>query len=220
MKLLKDENDRIYSSSDQSSRRKLKAGRTEMEKLKSLRSEAEQLRINIATISKEQELKGARLLEVEGQIKERSDESKETKKRLAILDNELQELGRSMKEMQEKIGKSDANSQELYRKMQDLDSKLAKLGGDRAKYQLDTEKVSRDLIEQETRKVQLQTRITDIKAELLSYQNVQPIKDSTQEELDAKKTIAKSDIERLGAVNLKAPEVYLQKKKDVDECQL
>ena len=60
--------------------------------------------------------------------------------------------------------------------------------------------------------------MTDIKAELLSYQNMEIIKGLNQNELDAKRTIAKNDIERLGAVNLKAPEVYLEKKKDVDEA--
>lgn len=212
---LKAENEKIYSLTPS---RKSKTDKAEAEKLKTLRAEVEQLRISIATMSKEQEMKSARLQEVENEIKTRSAESKETRKKIAIIDNELLELGKNLNEMRQKVGKSDANSQELYRKIQELDVKLGKLGADKGKFNADTEKSSRELIEQETRKVQLQTRINDIKAELLSYNGIEAIKGQTQQEMESKRTIAKSDLERLGAVNLKAPEVYELKKKDVEEA--
>ena len=80
-----------------------------------------------------------------------------------------------MKGIRDSIGKSDASTQALYKKLQDLDTKISKLGNDKGKYLLELERSSRDLIEQETRKVQLQTRITDIKAELLAYQNLEMV---------------------------------------------
>ena len=215
---LKEENEKIYALSD-AAKHKTKVDKSEIEKLKSLRSEVESLRIKIATMSKEQEMKAARLAEVDGQIKAKDEEGRDAKKSLAILDAELQELSKNMKGVKETIGKSDASTQSLYKKLQELDTKLSKLGNDKGKYQLELERSSRDLIEQETRKVQLQTRIMDIKAELLGYQNVELVSGSTQEEMEAKRAIAKNDLERLGAVNLKAPEVYEQKKRDVDEVK-
>lgn len=69
---LKVENEAIYSAGDQSAAHKSKIDKSELEKLKSLRSEAERLRISIATLSKEQELKGARLAELEQQLKSKA----------------------------------------------------------------------------------------------------------------------------------------------------
>jgi len=216
---LKSENEKIYASNDSnSSKTKSKVDKSEIEKLKALREEVNQLKVRIATLSKEQEMKSARYAEMENEIKLKSDDNKETMKRLAILDSELMDLNKKKKELQEKVGKSDAHSQELYKKIQQQDAQISKFANDKGRNQSDLEKVNRELIEQETRKVQIQTRVNDIKAELLSYQNVEIIKGQTAEELDAKRTIAKNDLERLGAVNLKAPEVYETKKKDVEEA--
>ena len=118
-----------------------------------------------------------------------------------------------------KSRKSDANSQELYKKIQDLDARMAKLANERGRCQSELDKTARDIIENETRKVQIQTRINDIKAELLSYPNVEALEEQAMGELEAKRAIAKNEMEKLGAVNLKAPEVYGAKKKEVDEAK-
>lgn len=214
---LKSENEHIYTSNVDFAKSK-KVDKTEMEKLKALRAEVEQLKIKIATISKEEELKTARYSEIETELKTKKEESKETTKKLAILDSELMALSKQRKELLEKMGKSDAQSQDLYKKLQQQESEISKLASERGQNQSEMEKIGRDLIEQETRKVQIQTRINDIKAELLSYPNVEILKSDAAGELEAKRTIAKNDLERLGAVNLRAPEVYESKKKDVDEA--
>ena len=120
---LKEENEKIYALSD-AAKHKTKVDKSEIEKLKSLRSEVESLRIKIATMSKEQEMKAARLAEVDGQIKAKDEEGRDAKKSLAILDAELQELSKNMKGVKETIGKSDASTQSLYKKLQELDTKL------------------------------------------------------------------------------------------------
>jgi chromosome segregation protein len=214
---LRAENEKFYTHKG-SSKQKAEIGKGELEKLKELRLEAEQLKIKVATLTKELELKTVRFEEVEKDLKARSEEKNEARKKLALLDSELLELNTNMNQMREKVGKSDASSQEIYRKLQDLSDKITKMSSDRGKSLADSEKLNRDFVEQETRKVQQQTRISDIKAELLSYSNVLTITDITQTELEAKRTIAKNDIERLGAVNLKAPEVYELKKKDVEDA--
>ena len=217
---LRDENERIYelSGSDSVKQKGKQPDKTDLEMLKSLRAEVQQLKIKIAEISKEEEMKGVRISEINESVKSRHEEEKERRKRLAILDNDIIELGKRKSEIQQKAGKSDANSQELYRKIQELEAMLARHASERGKLQADLDKINREMIENETRKVQIQTRINDIKAELLSYQNTVAIKDVAMGELEAKRTIAKNDIERLGAVNLKAPEVYDAKKRDVDEA--
>jgi chromosome segregation protein len=216
---LKAENSKIYASSGSDGKSKPKMDKAEIEKLKSLRLEVEQLKIRMATLAKEQEMQTARASEIAAEIKAKTEDGKETRKKLALFDSELMQLSKNRAEMQEKMGKSDASSQELYRKIQDMDSRISKLANDRGRNQADLEKTNRELIEQETRKVQIQTRINDIKAELLSYENVELLKDQTISELEAKRAIAKHDIEKLGPVNLKAPEVYGEKKRDVEEAK-
>ena len=212
------ENDGIYAMSEMHPN-KQRIAKTEMEKIKSMRSEVEQLKIRTATFSRELELKNARLAELNASIKSKDDVCTDSRKKIAILDNDVQELSKSIKELQEKIGKSDSNSRELYKKLQELEGKLAILSKEKGSHQLELEKAGRSIVEQETKRVQLQTRISDIKAEMMSYQGIEFMEGLSQNELEAKRSIAKSDIERLGAVNLKAPEVYIQKKKDVDEVK-
>lgn len=215
---LKTENEKIYAATDSSPKDKTKMDKNELQKLKELRQEVEKIKIAIATISKEQEMKLSRLNEIENEVKSRNEQDKETMKKLAILDSEIMELSKNKKELQQKLGKSDVSSQEILKKLQQHDSHISKFAVDRGKNQSDLEKISRELIEQESRKVQIQTRINDVKAELLAYQNVEALQNNSADELEAKRTIAKNDLERLGAVNQRAPEMYDVKKRDVEEA--
>ena len=216
---LKEENERIYSATATSQKSQKKRNPGVADALKAEREKAEGAKIAVATLSKEKDIKASRAAETEQQIKGISKEKGDASKRIAILDSELSELGKSVKELQEKMGKSDESSRELIKGVQDLESRMSKLSSDRGRFGMELEKARRDQVEQETRKMQVQTRISDIKSELVSYENVQSLEGFTTEELEAKRAISKSDMERLGPVNLKAPEVYNDKRKDVDEAE-
>jgi len=216
---LKGENEKIYAATGADVEKKGKPEKGEMSKLKSLREEVQQLKIKLAELSKEEEMRNARISEIEATIGSRHEDGAETRKRLALFDGEMIELSKRKAELQQKVGKSDANSQELYKRIQDFDARIAKLANDRGRCQSELDRTGRDSIENETRKVQIQTRINDIKAELLSYQNVQALEELAMGELEAKRAIAKNEIEKLGAVNLKAPEVYGAKKREVEEAK-
>jgi chromosome segregation protein len=60
--------------------------------------------------------------------------------------------------------------------------------------------------------------MSDIKAELLSYKDVSVMEGRSVEELESGLAVAKVDVERLGSVNLKAPEVYESKRQEVESA--
>ena len=67
---LRNENERIYSSNNiDAAKSKGKLDKTEAEKLKSLRLEVERLRIDMATLTKEQEMNTERMSEIDTDIR-------------------------------------------------------------------------------------------------------------------------------------------------------
>ncbi|MDE1869145.1 MAG: chromosome segregation protein SMC [Candidatus Micrarchaeota archaeon] len=217
---IKAENEKISSNASSGEQgQKRKANKEEIAKIKALRDEAEQLKIKIATMSKEHELQQKRVSEIEAQIKQESAKSKALKKDISILDNEVIEEGKKRTEMREKISSHDAKSAAIYKQLQELEAKMSDVAMEKGKISSGQDRLNRDLIELESSKAQLNTRLGDIKAELLSYTSSTLINGKRLEELERELTIAKHDAEQLGAVNMKAPEIYELKKKDVDSAQ-
>jgi chromosome segregation protein len=81
------------------------------------------------------------------------------------------------------------------------------------------ERLNREILEIETAKAQIEVRIGDIKAELSSYSNVEGIKEANADSLERELISKRTELESIGAVNLKAPELYDKKRKDVEEVQ-
>ncbi len=72
-------------------------------------------------------------------------------------------------------------------------------------------KAEREVSEINIKKAQAQQRLSDIRNELASYQKVEPIIGEEIRQIEERVTRSKFEIEKLGAVNLKAPEVYKEK---------
>lgn len=217
---VKADNERISAGANTGVQgQKRKTNKEEIAKLKAMREEAEQLKIRIATMSKEHELQQKRVSEIEAQAKQESTRSKGLKKDISILDNEIIEQGKRRTEMREKISSHDAKSAAIYKQLQELESMMSNVAMEKGKITSGQDRLNRDLIELESSKAQLNTRLGDIKAELLAYTSASLIKGKRLDELEKELTIAKHDAEQLGPVNMKAPEIYELKKKDVDSAQ-
>ena len=129
-----------------------------MEKLKALRSEVERLKITIATLSKEQEMRSGRICgDGEGAQGQRTRSARKRVKKLAILDNELKEMDDRTKggAAGEDREATTRNQQGLYKKLQALTRNLTKMSTEKGRLSSDMEKVERDLIEQEIEKRQI-----------------------------------------------------------------
>jgi chromosome segregation protein len=216
---LKRENERILSLANSPERRNAKMGKADIDAIKALQSRSEKLTGDIAATSKESELLNVRIGEVDADIKKSVEERKALEKAIAVLDGSITESKKQQEELQQKIRGHDAKSASLYKEVEEVDSGIAKLSQEKGRLSSELERLSRDSMELQARSSQLQTRIADIKAELMSYQGVDMMDERATDKLEAQIAISKSEVEKLGAVNLKATELYLQKSRDAEEAK-
>ncbi|MGC8652254.1 MAG: AAA family ATPase [Candidatus Micrarchaeia archaeon] len=212
---LRAESDRIYSS--MASARK-PAGSASMPKIKALREETEALKIKIATLSKENEMTESRVKSIAGDIEAYESEAKKQREEKQGAEQKMQKLSMSAKELQEKIKSHDEKSAEAYRQITEIDASISQVAQQRGRLSSDMEKLRRDLSGMEAAKAQAETKLNDIKAELMSYTELQEL-DKDTAELEKQVVLWKAEMEKLGAVNLKAPELYEQKSRDVNEAR-
>jgi chromosome segregation protein len=220
IKLFKEENVKLRLTIDGMIAGKGKSARSKEDaaKLKSLREEVEKLKIGIASTNKENDMIKSRSEELDKEIKEAHSTLATLNAKATQLEKELGELKKQKAEHQTNLETHDKKTSGLFKEIQVMDDKISKLGFDKGKFSSETERISRDAIEIEGRKAQMQTRLNDIKAELLSYSKMEIISDANTEALEKQLIITKDALEKLGAVNLKAPEMYELKKKDVDQA--
>ncbi len=221
IRLLKDENTKLRATIDGIVSVKSKGHRSKAEeaKLQAAREEVEKLKISIASTTKENDMLKARSEELEKEIASEETLLHSANDRIARLEKESVSLVKQKAELQTALEGHDKKTSGMFKELQALEDKANMCGNERGKLSNEAEKLSRELIELEGKKAQLQTRLNDIRAELVSYSNVEALKGANVEELDKKLIIARNEQEKLGAVNMKAPEVYELKKKDVEESQ-
>ena len=218
---MKEENVRIRGRMDKilESTAKSSKNKEELTKQKELRSTLEQLKVEIAALSKEMEMVSARIDELNADHKRELESSEVLKTKKSQIEADIANLTRQKEELQETLQSHDKKTSGIVKEMQSLEEQSSKLAFEKGQAGSAREKLTRELMEMESGKGQLQTRLNDIKAELQSYQNAEPIENITIEELDTALIIATNELEKLGAVNLKAPEMYESKRRDVEEAQ-
>ena len=183
----------------------------------SIRREIEQLMMRSASLTKENEMLAARDAELETELDKLARDASQAKESIGSLKARQSELLAQKSELENKIKSHDEQSSVLYKEVSELDKRISDLGFGRGEHQAALDKLNRESMLAESAKMQLETRLGDIKAELATYPTYEELPDSA-DSLEKKLVIAKSDIERLGNVNLKAPEVYEVRKRDVDEA--
>ncbi|MGC8572006.1 MAG: AAA family ATPase [Candidatus Micrarchaeia archaeon] len=196
-----------------------KKGMGENEDLeKQIRTSIEKIKIDAASLKKENEMLVLKKEEVEAQIKSLNNEKENDEKDIAKIAKQIEEINKHREELKAKLESHDKASSEIYKKISKLDDEIAKLSEDKGRLSSTRSAQERSYIENESRISQYKTRLGDIKAELAGYENMEMLNESNINKLDNMISNAKLELERLGNINLKAPEVYNEKKKDVDEA--
>ena len=188
------------------------------EKIRSLRESVENLKVNMGSLVKENEIREERQRSILKELKEEEGSIKGARARIGEADSVIGEQEKKRAEIKESIKNRSESSDSLFKELQTAEDKINKMGFQKGKMSSDINRLEKDIIETDSKRSQMQTRLSDIKAELLSYTEVEqmPFKEIT--ELEAQQLGCKHEMELLGNVNLKAPEAYVQRKKDVDEA--
>ncbi|MGC8647230.1 MAG: AAA family ATPase [Candidatus Micrarchaeia archaeon] len=212
---LKNENESLYRIISGLHSKTAKSGPS---KVRALREEVEGLKIKMATKEKESEMLQNRLNAISEELSSIEKEKEKLKNGAEGSSGKLEELKRSAKELEAKIKSMDEKSSSTYKQISGLDAKLASLSQERGRLSGELERAKRDVYNLESSKVQIETKLGDIKAELLTFGSMQQL-DKSSEELEKQSVLWKAEIEKLGAVNLKAPEIYEEKNRDVNEAR-
>ena len=194
-----------------------KTSKEEIEKAKKQRAELDLLKMQYASISKENDMLDMRIVAIKDEMR-KAVESIE-KLDLAVKEKEAYiTKGKASKfELEEKIRSHGKGSESIYNELSNLEKTLSEMGFEKGRLASEQDKLTKELFEAETRKAQAQTRLNDIKAELSGRAAAEEVEGSASE-LESKLAVLRGDLEKMGEVNLKAPEMYTIKSKDLEDA--
>lgn len=193
---------------------------SDIEKAKTLRDETENLRISIAETQKESEFLEKRVEALANSVKDHEKLIKESNKELnerairkEVLDKARVDIEYSVMHSNESNKKALTRITELNKELEILSKEKGRISGEIATFERQISEIKID-------RGRSETRFNDLSAELSTYgQGIAVVKGKI-DEMESEANILESKIRELGNVNLKAPEVYNEKKKTVEEAQL
>ncbi len=208
----------LYSEALEASRKlSVDSGSEEMERLEGLRKEVEGFRIARAEASKEAQIAEGSTLLLAEKIKARLASIKDSKKAAAEKAARKKALEEQRHELEADIAKRSNSGKELYKSLSSVDSELTRLAAEKGRSDAEYANTERQALELRIQSSQAETRMNDLSAELSTFgSGVELIKDEIGS-MEREAALLGARITELGSVNLKAPELYEEKKRSVDE---
>ncbi len=187
-------------------------------KAKEARARLEALKVKAAGDEKELELVEARSLALEEERKAQNRAMKELIAEEKELSANRAKLEADRKELEGNMNSKDSFAKELYAKVSDHERQISELGFKSGTLKSEMERLERSIIELSGKISQAEVRIGDIKAEKRSYEDITPL-DLPLDQMEQKLGAARAGMERLGSVNMKAPEMYSERSREVEEAE-
>ncbi|MDE1860545.1 MAG: chromosome segregation protein SMC [Candidatus Micrarchaeota archaeon] len=211
--------DHISKSAAKAKTAKL-AGKHNAEKAKALRDDVEKLRIAIAQAEKENELLSKRIEGLSVSIKEKEKLAKETEHALEQKRIRKEVLDKGRVDIEYSIMHSNESSKKSLGRISELNVELEALSKERGRISAEIANLDRQISEIKIERGRSETRFNDVSAELAAYGQGIALVKGKSDEMESEANILESKLRELGNVNMKAPEVYNEKKKSVDDAQL
>jgi chromosome segregation protein len=210
-----------------------------------LLAELQDMKMQVASLVKENEMYGTRAKQVDKEIQEASKNLHEIKIQLSKLKSDQASLIPQLAEMESKLKLKDKASAELFEQINEKDALISKVGIEKGKLQSNIERLSKENSEIDLNRQHTQIRLNDIKSELnilstedilKALSNVTGKQDvsldiirmeflkkhfgiNSQQELEIELSSVKKELEKINDVNLKAPEMFAQRQKDLNEIE-
>ncbi|VVB56566.1 Chromosome partition protein Smc [uncultured archaeon] len=137
---------------------------------------------------------------------------------LAQLGTDRDKAAEGQKTLEEQLRQVSAAVQKHYDQMQQLQIQLDELGKEEGSRKHALESATRSSHDVDVRKAGVETKLIDLKAEWEKYKEV-PLLEVSREQAEEMVKQSESRLSGLGNVNLKAPEMFEQKKKEIEEVQ-
>ncbi len=194
------------------------AGKAEREKQEKSRKEAEDIRIKVAETKKEAQILESRKLDLERQVEEKRKLAKNLDTSINEKTKKIEALEKERKEMESKIKNSGELSKKAMERLSKINEEVEKLREDNGRVNMQLNEVDRELGDIKVKRSQTETRLSDITAELAAYGNGIPLVKGDIDIMQRETDVLESKLQDLGTVNMRAPELYDDKKKSVDEA--
>ncbi len=192
-------------------------GSKEAAEAEAARAAAEGLRIRRAELQKEFQMLAERISGIEAQINEKSALASKLSKQASERKTRKAELEKSRLSMEAEIANSSDSGKKIYARLSSLDSETGKAGAEHSKVSSEISIIERDLAELGVRKSQAETRLADLSAELSAYGTGVEAATGNFGEMEKEASSISIRLNEIGSVNMKAPEMYEEKKKGVDD---
>ncbi len=127
-------------------------------------------------------------------------------------------LHRSKAEIEKEINSKSESSKRSYSRIQSINDEISKLSAEHGKHEAEINAIERQINEIRLKRGTFETRLSDITAELKAYDAATSPLKSQLTEMEAEVNVLSSKITELGNVNQKAPEIYEERKKTVEEA--
>lgn len=144
----------------------------------------------------------------------------------AAIEQSEEKITQARGELQEKALEQKSLSKELsdwIERREALEKKAMQLGNEKGKLQLALEKISSDKQDSELRRVAVETKLTDLKAQFDEYSGVLVIQNKTEKDkgdLLLRKKESEEKLRALGQINLRALELYDQKVEELERQKI
>ncbi|MFH1470134.1 MAG: AAA family ATPase, partial [Candidatus Micrarchaeota archaeon] len=141
------------------------------------------------------------------------------KKEREGITKRIDENQSQLAQREEMMKKASDAVQTLFKKSEELEKTIGEVAVQVGSLERSQDRANKEMQEIAVNRATFETRLTDLKAEYEKYNDVNPIEEP-KEELEARIREGEQKQLDLGNVNLRAPEIYEERKRDMDEIRV
>ncbi|MDE1859127.1 MAG: chromosome segregation protein SMC [Candidatus Micrarchaeota archaeon] len=195
-----------------------KKRKAEAERLDSLRKEAEDCKVKRAELNTETNMLERKRADISKITEDKQKQLKWSKEQLSEKEVRKEVLYKTKSGIEKEINTKSESGRQAYSRIQAINDEVSKLSSEYGRIDAEINGFERQVNEIKLKRQTSETRLNDISAELKLYDHtVHPLKGKL-EEMEAEVNVLSAKMLELGNVNLKAPEIYEEKKKMVDDA--
>ncbi|MEM3399221.1 MAG: chromosome segregation protein SMC [Candidatus Micrarchaeia archaeon] len=186
--------------------------------LAEMKKKEAELRAKLAGIAKEWEMLKTQIVGKEEEIRLKKTEASHIEVELNELTRQIEETNKLLEEKSKKLKKVSAELESLWEERDRIDAELEKVAREKGEIEQRHDKVQKEVYRIELQKENIDTQLSDLKAEFEEFKDITPL-DLSKEELEEMHGKLQAELAALGDVNMKAPELYEQRKSEIEEIK-
>ncbi len=207
----------IYATALEASKRPGGLTKAEAERLEGIRKDVEGFRIAKAGSVKEGQIAEESMKKASEKIAQKILFIKESKKAIGEKSSKKKDLEEARGSLEGEMARQSTSGKELFKCIGDADAGLASEGEKKGRAEAELSNIERQISDLKVQGSQSATRMNDLAAELSTYREKAELINDDVAAMEKESGVTSAKMAELGSVNMKAPELYDEKKRAVDE---